>query len=353
MKLTDYLVIGQGICGSFLTWYLRKAGLSYVVIDNNDPATSSRIAAGVINPVTGRRIVKTWMIDQLLPFARSAYKQLGEELGANLLRETAIVTQFPSAQMRNAFAERGLSETDYLELSADDHLYSDYFEYPFGHGEIRPAYLADIQALIKAWREQLAGSSSLVEEEFVASELVVNTEGITYRDIKARAVLFCDGVASSGRTFFHGLPFALNKGEALIIRAQLPVDAVFKKAITLVPLKEDLYWAGASHEWEFEDSLPTVEFREKTSRQLKHWLKVPFTIEAHVSAVRPATLERRPFVGIHPHLRSIGILNGMGTKGCSLAPFFAHQLVEHLTKNTPILPEASIQRFSRILQQSR
>jgi glycine/D-amino acid oxidase-like deaminating enzyme len=45
----------------------------------------------------------------------------------------------------------------------------------------------------------------------------------------------------------------------------------------------------------------------------------------------------------------VGILNGMGTKGCSLAPYFAHQLVEFITKGNPIRPDADIRRFSGIL----
>jgi hypothetical protein len=39
----------------------------------------------------------------------------------------------------------------------------------------------------------------------------------------------------------------------------------------------------------------------------------------------------------------------MGTKGTSLAPFFAYQLVQNLVHSFPITEEADISRFSRIL----
>jgi hypothetical protein len=39
----------------------------------------------------------------------------------------------------------------------------------------------------------------------------------------------------------------------------------------------------------------------------------------------------------------------MGTKGCSLAPYFARQLCDHLCSGLPILPEADVKRFRRIL----
>ena len=74
---TDILIIGQGICGTFLGWELMQAGVPHILIDEERPETASRAAAGLINPVTGRRIVKTWMIDELLPFAREAYRQIG------------------------------------------------------------------------------------------------------------------------------------------------------------------------------------------------------------------------------------------------------------------------------------
>jgi glycine/D-amino acid oxidase-like deaminating enzyme len=124
---------------------------------------------------------------------------------------------------------------------------------------------------------------------------------------------------------------------------------VFKKGLTLAPWKVGLYWVGASYEWAFDHKEPTAAFRERTEAVLKEWLKVPFRTVDHFASVRPATLERRPFVGFHPLYPAVGILNGMGTKGCSLAPYFAHQLVEFITKGSPIRPDADIKRFSGIL----
>ena len=83
----DYLVIGQGLCGTFLSYYLLKAGKSVIVIDENKAHTASKVASGVINPVTGRRIVRTWRIEELLPFALKAYKKLENEFGQSLVKQ--------------------------------------------------------------------------------------------------------------------------------------------------------------------------------------------------------------------------------------------------------------------------
>ena len=118
----------------------------------------------------------------------------------------------------------------------------------------------------------------------------------------------------------------------------------------IVPMAaKDMFWIGASYIWDFDNAEPTAEFREKTEQVLKDWLKIPFRIVEHRSGLRPATLERRPFVGFHPRQPAIGILNGMGTKGYSLAPFFARQLTDHICHGAPITPEADVSRFRKIL----
>jgi glycine/D-amino acid oxidase-like deaminating enzyme len=351
MRQTEFIIVGQGISGTFLSWYLKKEGRSFIVIDDQDPTSSSRVAAGIINPVTGRRIVKTWMIETILPFALEAYTALGKELGIDAIFQKNIIDFFPSPQMLIAFKERVEENAEYLSISSSPLHYLPQFNYDFGYGEIDPCYIVQLQSLLPAWRKTL--KENLIEERFETDKLSVEENSISYKEIRAEKIIFCDGISSSENIYFKNLPFALNKGEALIIRSKdLPADKIYKKAITLVPLKEDLFWAGSSHEWNFDNPDPSDIFYQKTKALLEHWLKLPFIVEAHLASVRPATIERRPFVGMHPHYPRVGILNGMGTKGCSLAPYFAEQFVSHLTKNTPILPEANVSRFTRILQTS-
>ncbi|MGC4234732.1 MAG: hypothetical protein QM594_17260, partial [Niabella sp.] len=57
-------------------------------------------------------------------------------------------------------------------------------------------------------------------------------------------------------------------------------------------------------------------------------------------------------MGLHPVYKNVGILNGMGTKGCSLAPYFASQLAAHILYRAPIEKDADISRHSRILERT-
>lgn len=349
--MKDVLIVGQGICGTFLSWWLEQKGLSFTVIDEQRPHTASRAAAGLINPVTGRRIVKTWMIDELLPFVEEAYANLSAALQLNCLHQTRVVDFFPTAQMRLAFLQRYEEDPQYLQLPADDHAYDQLFRYDLGYGMITPCYLADLPKLLPAFRRRLIQKDALLEEPFNIGSLIVEKQHIRYKDITARMVVFCDGVQSGDNPYFSRLPFAPNKGEALILEIPdlPPSTTVFKKGMSLAPWQDGLYWVGSSYEWSFTDTGPTETFRQKTKALLEDWLRQPFCILDHIASVRPATLERRPFVGFHPLHPTIGILNGMGTKGCSLAPYFAHQLVEHITEGTPVRPDADVRRFAKIL----
>ena len=352
-RQVEILIIGQGICGTFLGWRLQEAGISFLILDEQNPHTASRTAAGIINPVTGRRIVKTWMIAELLPFVREAYRQIGQGLDIDCISQKILIDFFSAPQMRNAFLSRYEEDRQFLRRPADENGWFGYFNYDFGYGEIHPCYLIDIPLLLKSFRQKCLVANTLLEERFNLADLVINEKSIAYKNILAKKIIFCDGVESFQNPFFKNLPFAPNKGEALIIETEkLPADYIYKKSFTLVPVGENLYWMGSSFEWNFESDQPTGAFRRKAENALKEWLKFPYRVLDHMASVRPATLERRPFVGFHPAYPQVGILNGMGTKGCSLAPYFAGQLTNYIAGQSPLLPQADIHRFAKTLNRN-
>ena len=347
----DYLIIGQGICGTMLSWFLHKEGKSFLVIDDGNEHSSSKVAAGLINPVTGRRYVYTWMIDQVMPFAVDTYQQMGEHLHSHFVFKKSIIDLFPSAQMREAFATRVTEDDTYLHAFPDQNKFNQYFHFDFGCGEISPAYLVNVQILLASWRKHLLDNNVLLQENFNLKELYVENDHVSYQNIIAQKIIFCDGIQSFHNPWFNLLPFSPNKGEALIIESEgLTNEYLFKKGVILAPLPvQNTFWVGSNYQWEFENDQPSEAFYNQTVAHLKAWLKVPFKVLFHKAAVRPATVERRPFVGFHPKNNNIGILNGMGTKGTSLAPFFANQMVQQLLYGFPLMEEANISRFARIL----
>lgn len=347
----DYLIIGQGICGTLLSWFLHKEGKTFVVVDDQRPHTASGVAAGIINPVTGRRYVYSWMIDTVMPFAFSTYEEIGAYLNIKALFQKSIIDFFPSPQMREAFISRLTEDDTFLYSYPDQNHLNQFFHYEFGCGLIHPGCMVNFSLLMAAWRKKLFDLHALLGETFKPEELKVQGDSVQYGKVQAQKIIFCDGIAAVDSRWFGLLPFAPNKGEVLIIESpDLTNEHIYKKGYLLAPLPvQHTFWVGSNYQWEFNDDRPSPLFYEQTKKHLESWLKVPFTVLAHKAAVRPATLERRPFVGLHPHVPQVGILNGMGTKGASLAPFFAHQFAQHLVHHFPITNEADIKRFSRIL----
>jgi glycine/D-amino acid oxidase-like deaminating enzyme len=296
-------------------------------------------------------MVTTWMIEELLPVAWQAYSDIGRLLDITAISQKNIIDFFPTPQMLEAFKKRLEEGGPFLHSFPEQNHFNPFFNYDFGCGEIRPVYTAHMETLLPAWRSFLNAAGVLVEEDFDIQDLLIKETEIQYRHIRARNIIFCDGAAGFDNPFFNLLPFAPNKGEALTVAIpDLPDHYVYKKGMLLVPLaKPGLFWCGSGYEWSFTDTRPTKKFRESAERVLKEWLKVPFTIVDHKSSIRPATLERRPFVGFHPLHKNIGILSGMGTKGCSLAPYFAKQLTELLVNGVALRADADIARFHKIL----
>ncbi len=349
----DYLIVGQGISGTLLSYNLLHAGKAVMVIDNSDTATASRVASGIINPVTGKRLVKTWMIDDLLPFAHEAYTAMGKDLGVPLVRQCDILDFHLTHDNSTLFEEKQRAETTYLHRVTDREHWGGYFRFNYGVGRVAPVLLVDIRAMLAAWKKRLTAIGSLLEEQFSWAHCTVAQDHVVYKNITARKIILCNGAGGMDDPYFGNLPWSKDKGEALIVSVPgLPRDHIYRQGINIVPWEEDLFWVGATHDWKYTDMELTPAFRQQTAEHLNYWLKMQYNIVDHIVAQRPANLDRKPFVGLHPVHEAVGIFNGMGSKGCSVAPYFAAMFGHHLVHNKPLQPDVDVRRFRNVLSRA-
>lgn len=345
----DMMIVGQGICGTVLSSALILQGQKVLVIDDGSNKAASKIASGVINPVTGRRIVKTWQIDDVMPAAVRIYQALEKKLGTSIVKQCNIVNFHASEQMQKAFADRISEDPTYLSIPALSNTITAAFEAPFGQGVIDPCWLVNLENLLHHWRKFLIKQNAIVEDEFNFKKLDVKANLISYDKYTANKIIFCEGAKGENNPYFKQLPFAPNKGEALLINIKdLDNSYIYKKTVSIVPWKDSIFWVGSNYEWNNNNDDPSLAFKEKTIAALNEWLQLPYQIVDHIAAVRPANIQRRPFIGMHPTFKNIGIFNGMGTKGCSLAPYFAEQMTANILYQTPIDNEATIDRFHNL-----
>lgn len=323
-----------------------QTGQSVLVMDEYKPNSASRVAAGVINPVSGRRFTVAWQYDQIYPVAAQLYQELEQLLGVPVFKPRDIYNVLPSEQLKEAFMERttGLS---YMEDPPEERVktYGQWLDQPYGAAVVKGATIL-LHNLLPAWRDHLKNHNSLREERLDLSRLEIGPEGVKYGDISARYLVFCEGAAIVNNPWFNYIPFLLNKGEVLTV--QIPgfsTPDIIKRSVSLVPKGEDTYWVGATFAWDYPDEAPTAEKREILEKGLQQLLKVPYRVLDQLAAVRPSGTDRRPVMGLHPRYPSLGIFNGLGTKGSSLAPAMAAEFVAHVLRNEPLQADTDIKRF--------
>lgn len=350
MREVDYLIVGQGLAGTLIANQLIKANQKILVFDPNRTNTATKVAAGLVNPITGRRYVKSWKIDELLPKVKATYREMEEILGISLIKNRHIIRALLSIKEQN----------DWLSRCQDDH-YQDYIldqaqlgEYEqaltsaFAYGEVRGGFQVDIGKLIKHYRTYLQTKDSLEAVELDYRALKIGN-AIGYKDsIVAKGIIFCDGVGMKKNPFFNYLPMYGDKGEALIIKAdRVNFSKCLKQRIFIIPLGEHYYWIGATYIKDYKTNLPTEKGKSFLVDQLHSLLQVPFEVVEHKAAVRPTVKDRRPLVGRHPEFQNLFLFNGLGTKGTSLGPFFAEQFTNFLLKETQLDPAVDLNRFSK------
>jgi glycine/D-amino acid oxidase-like deaminating enzyme len=351
LERVKYLIVGQGLVGTWMSYYLDMAGISYKIINDPTIQSATSVASGVINPVTGRRIVQTWMIDTILPFAVAQYKAIADKLKIDIIRTAPIILIHPSEQMKDSFEYRVSNENIYL-FKQDASQWAPYFKTPFGTGAIDECYWMDLNKMTKYWQQYLQNNNKFINDHFDCTDIIVNESAVCWKNIEAEKIIFCDGLNAMHNPYFKALPFAPNKGQALIVKIPgLPNKHIYKNNVSIVPWMDNLFWVGSNYEWTFSNDKPTEDFKVKMIQSLNQFLEIPYEVVDHVVGIRPANTQRRPFVGTHPHYPQLAICNGMGTKGCSLAPYFTYQLLAFMEHGNEIEPEADVRRFSSILKE--
>jgi len=349
-KEVDYIIVGQGLTGSLLAHALLQRGKTIYVLDNHHLNSSSKVAAGIINPVTGRRVVKSWLIDDLIPFAKKTYLSIEEQLGIKIFHERNVVRVLFSIKDENKWLEKTGDESvsKYVLENKGLGSFSGKINEGEGVGEIQYSSQVDMPLFLETTKTFLLKEEMMSVEKLDYQEVKFDEYSVFYKNIKAKKILFCEGQQGRNNPWFGKLPFEVAKGEVLLVKIpNANFEKILKHKLFIVPLQEEeLYWIGSTYDWDSPNDLPTEEAKQLLIHKLKKILTIPFEVVAHQAAIRPTTFDRRPFLGFHPVNKLLGIVNGMGTKGASLAPYFVNQFVELLLEGEPLNVEADVKRFN-------
>lgn len=351
--LYDYLLIGHGIAGAVLARELRGRGHRVLVYDEPRPDAASRVAAGLMNPVAGKRFALTWRALETLPYAVAYYQQLGQELGTEFLAETTILKVFGSVQEQQQMLARAeqnpwagfVASIDTAPIERPGLLA------PHGGAWLRGGGYVRVAELLAALARQGTAEGWLREETFTWENVVSDAAGVAYAPgrVRARQVVCCQGAAALSCPHFSWLPLTPNQGEVLAVEVPgLSEEQVLNRGAYVVPDGAGRFRVGATYRWPPFAPAGSETGENELLARLAGLTPLPYRVLGLRHGVRPAVRDRRPLLGRHPALPWLSVFGGFGSKGVSLAPRLAQQMADYLAGQGEIWPEADVLRYNKL-----
>lgn len=342
----DFLLIGQGLAGTALSHRILERGHTVMVLDTPLSNKSSRVAAGLYNPVTGKKMVRTWMADKLFPEIAPFYASLETLLRKSFLCKRPIYRPFLTVEEQNEWMGHSADPLlqPFFEKIYTKPLFEEVFN-PFGGILLKNSGYLDINTLMDAYADFLLEKGCLRQEIFNEKEVIFESNGLIYKDIKAKGMIYCNGLGALESEFFKSLPFAPVKGEILDIEQDFHPEVVINRGVFRISLPNGLKRVGSTYSWHDLDTGPTERAVGELFEKLDKLIKIPEKkLIAHKFGIRPATKDRKPFLGKHPLQDQVYIFNGFGAKGVSLVPYFSKVMLELLLEGKEPQKEVNIMR---------
>ena len=320
MSAVRWRIIGQGLAGTCLAWALWKRGEKFTLIDRG-AGGSSRVAAGMINPLTGKNFEPSWRIAEFLPEALEFYAEVGERLGRKLW--------YPFPVLRLAGSDKEWRKI-VSKLDAPDVTPWVVGEVAAPAGwsggvEVRGGGRLDTRAFMDGSREffESLGGYQLGE--------------VSPAEIKPHEIR-CDGAA--GLLVGHYGPHRCAKGEILTLRA-----AAWDETRIRIGAGGGVFRVGSTYEWNELDDLPTAKGRLRVEEIAARLSGEAYEVIGHEAGVRPILRRSQPLIG--PLDGGGWMFNALGSKGSLYAPGMAARLARWLLDGMPPEPEVDFREFRK------
>lgn len=347
LKEVDYLIVGQGLAGSCLALHLLKVGKTFHVFDKSSANTATLVAAGLFNPITGRGMTKTWLADSLFPYLHSFYREAETTTKSNFFYVKPLYRPFINIEEQNEWMARSADESfrDYLKTIHASPINETEVHNPFGGIFLTNSGYLNTFNFKSAVKNLLEEHEMISEGFFDEEELRHQPDGVLYKDFRARKIIFCTGETARSSYWLSWLPIRPLKGETMTIKTPASIDVIYNRGVYVVP---EIWRVGATYAKGDETPSITSTGQNELELKLKELIAFPYEITDRNWGIRPTTPDRKPMLGVHPGFENIVIFNGLGTKGVSLAPFFANQLVLWLENGKPLNKEVDINRYKSL-----
>ncbi len=323
-----WTIVGQGLAGTCLAWTLWERGEPFTLIDR-EQGGSSRVAAGLINPVTGKNFEPSKGIDVFLPEALRFYRKIEDLLGTRFWHPLPVIRLASTpAEWLKILSKRELPTV-----------------VPWLGNQGRPL------EPIEGWSGAIAltGGGRLDTRTFLdCSRDFFLSRGIYQKsDIQTEPpnphMLWCEGARGLMADRYGAHRCA--KGEILTLAASGWDETHIRIGAGgwLVPLGGGRFKAGATYEWQQLDDHPTTAGLARVSEIASRLGGPEFEIIAHEAGIRPILRRSEPLIGPLP--QGGWMFNGLGSKGSLYAPGMASRLADWLLSGIEPGEEMDFRKF--------
>ncbi len=349
MSSVQVIIVGQGFAGTAVAWALASRGIDFVVVDNEVPQTSSRVAAGLVTPVTGKRAVKSWGWDEAWERAESFYPEIERRTDTKFWTTQPSLRLFDSDEERARMESQAMMYSDLVASYQPSSAIDQSIDQSFGGVWMKVAARLDGLAYLEASRDAFQNWNAYHRRSIdLTTDIQASADfiAIPALGVRARNLVLCQGFSTQINPWFSSLPLVPAQGDILTVDIPCFYETqTIHRNVWITPVGNNVkdasmthFLVGSTYRWRPLDGLPSLDGRQEILSKLSRWLNRPIEIIDHRAAIRPTSFDQKPLMGKSVIDPRIWVLNGLGAKGTLMAPWCAEQLVEAILDGPVVRP---------------
>jgi glycine/D-amino acid oxidase-like deaminating enzyme len=337
MQQFDTLIVGQGIAGSLVAYQLHRQQRSFRVLDAGHDNSASRVAAGMFSPVSGKRKTIDKAFFDRLKLAVETYREIELLLGKSILHLENVYQLFDDETEKELLIGKMLLP-EYNDVFMPWVPTMNGINNRLGGITIKHSGWVDCPLFIASFREWLHNGELLIVELFNYEFLQIKSGYFQYDGLQFQNIIFCEGYRAATNPFFNE-PIIPCKGDIISIAAggNTTSGIIKKNAFYLLPAIDGMSKVGATFKWHNSDEALYKTDRHQLEQAASAMLDGAGckTIQ-HQSAIRATTPGQQVIAKQHPAIKNMFMLNGLGTKGILIGPWYSTQLAQALPEFKPV-----------------
>lgn len=310
-----------------------------MVVDAHQ-SSASRVAAGLVTPVTGQALRCPPDFLRELHHAATFYKRIERKLGQRFWYERPALRIAQTAQQEARLSARLKDSSP--GLAAAKLPPSATLRKVVAHAAMPDAARLDVSTYIERSAREFAKHGFLRATRIEPEKVTIGDDYVDASGLRARRLIWCGGFHDHDNPWLPEAALSPAKGEIIHLQAQGHGRSPWESRVVhcsghwLLPRTAPGAMSfGATYDHYDLHPAPTAKAREKLVAGASELLNVPFEVVDQTAGIRPVGARRQPVVGCHPVHSQILMLNGLGSKGVLWAPREALRVCEMVLSPAP------------------